>query len=68
MPEFLLIDGPLAGQVLSCVEAPVRGALLDIGVVDVGQEDLPRHGYVVESAARWRRPGRLRHARTDGAA
>ncbi len=68
MPEFLLIDGPLAGQMLSFDDAPLRGELVEVEVVDVGQTDIPRHGYVVESSARWRRPGRLRHSVTDGAA
>ncbi len=68
MPEFLLIDGPLAGEMLSFAEAPVRGELIEVEVVDVGQQDIPRHDYVVESAARWRRPGRLRHSVRRGAA
>jgi len=61
MPEFLLVDGPLAGQLLTCDDAPERGELLEVEVVDVGQHETPRHDYVVESAPRWRRPGRLRH-------
>ncbi len=62
MPDYLLVDGPLAGQLLSCADAPATGELLAIEVTDVGQEDAPLHDYVVEAAARWRRPGRLRHA------
>ncbi len=68
MPEFLLIDGPLAGQVLSCVDAPGHGELVEVEVVDIDQEDIPRHDYVVESTARWQRPGRLRHSVRSGAA
>ena len=68
MPEFLLIDGPLAGQVLAFDDAPALGELIEVEVVDVGQHDVLRHDYVVESGARWRRPGRLRHSVRSGAA
>ena len=59
MPQFLLVDGPLAGQTLTFDDAPGRGEHVEV----VGEPGRPGagHGYVVESPAQWRRPGRLRH-------
>lgn len=65
MPEYRIVDGPLAGQSLVSTEAHVRGETVLVELVDVGQpaDEVLRYAYVVDSAPASDRPGRLRHAR-----
>ena len=61
MPEYVCIDGPLDGERLGTSDAHDAGEVIEIEVVDVVQSDVPRFAYEVETAATYRRPGRLRH-------
>ena len=64
MPEYVLIDGPLAGQSLASSELHALGERLVVEVVDVVQaaDDVPRYDYLVDSAPIGGLPGRLRHS------
>jgi hypothetical protein len=75
MPEYVFVDGPLAGQTLGSSEPHAAGDTLAVEVVDIAQcpDDIPRFDYLVESEPDECRPGRLRHATprpapTDGRA
>lgn len=63
MPEYVLVDGPLAGHAVdsSCRHEP--GETVVIEVVDVAQspDEVPRYDYRVDRAPTDARPGRLRH-------
>lgn len=61
MPSYLLVDGPLDGEVLGTSDAHEAGEVLEVEVVDVAQVEVPRFRYAVETIAEFRRPGRLRH-------
>lgn len=64
MPEYVLIDGPLAGHSLGSSEVHAAGDTLAIEVVDIAQspDEIPRYDYFVESGPGETQPGRLRHA------
>ena len=64
MPEYVLVDGPLAGHTFGSSDGHARGERIAIEVVDVAQGpgDAPRYDYLVESLPAGGRPGRLLHA------
>lgn len=64
MPEYLFIDGPLAGQSLGSSDPHSAGDVLAVEVVDVAQvdDDVPTFDYYVESGPGDHVPGRLRYA------
>ncbi len=64
MPEYLFVDGPLAGQSLNSGDPLVAGEVMAVEVVDVGQDvdDLPVFDYVLDSPPDDDEPGLLRHA------
>lgn len=66
MPEFLFLDGPLAGQLLVSTDPHVEGELLEVEVVDAVQLEVPRHPYLVSALPSHDRPGGLRHAGPSG--
>lgn len=63
MPEYVLVDGPLAGQSYGSSDRHKHGETVVIEVVDVAQsaEDVPRYDYLVDALPVGVRPGRLRH-------
>ena len=64
MPEYVLVDGPLAGQVLGSSDHHLIGEALLIEVVDIAQapEDVPRYDYRVATEPAGACPGSLRQA------
>jgi hypothetical protein len=71
MPQYVCLDGPLAGHVFDWRDAPVAGETVTVGVVDVGQDDLvqgpPEADYRVERPAGSWEAGRLRFLAHRGA-
>jgi hypothetical protein len=71
MPQYVCVDGPLAGHVFDWRDSPGVGETVTVGVVDVGQDDLvlgpPEVDYVVERSAGPREAGRLRSLAHRGA-
>lgn len=67
MPEYVFVDGPLAGQSLGSSDPLVAGELLAVEVVDVGQGlgGVPMFEYVVDVEADEDEPGVLRHTRPE---
>jgi hypothetical protein len=63
VPEYVLVDGPLAGQCYGSSERHAPGETVVVEVVDVVQapEDVPRYDYLVDSLPVGALPGRLRH-------
>ena len=63
MSLYVFLDGPLAGEVLDSSDPHTHGERIDVGVIDVCQaaDDLPSHGYAVQTQARRGRPGVLRY-------
>ena len=66
-PQYVFLDGPLAGQSLSSPDAHLDGDRIDVGVVDVFQsvDEAPSYLYAVDAQARSGNPGRLRYVRTQ---
>lgn len=63
--EYVFLDGPLAGQVLSVTDVHADGDRIEVGVVDVlDSADTPSFVYRVNSSARHPDPGTLRHVRS----
>ncbi|GAA2724228.1 hypothetical protein [Cellulomonas aerilata] len=71
MPQYVCLDGPLAGHVFDWRDSPSAGETLTVGVVDVGQDDLllgpPEADYLVERPAAPTEAGRLRFVSHRGA-
>ncbi len=71
MPQYVCLDGPLAGHVFDWRETPRAGETVTVAVVDVGQDDLalgpPEVDYLVERSAGPREAGRLRSLAHRGA-
>jgi hypothetical protein len=71
MPQYVCLDGPLAGHVFDWRDTPVAGDTLTVGIVDVGQDDLllgpPEADYRVEATALPPAAGRLRFVSHRGA-
>ncbi|NTW41279.1 MAG: hypothetical protein HGA44_15635 [Cellulomonadaceae bacterium] len=65
VPDYVFVDGPLAGQTLLSDETHDEGELVAIEVMDVAQEPelIPRYDYYVETLADLDAPGTLRHRR-----
>jgi len=64
MPEYLFVNGPLAGQAITSSDAHVPGEILAVEVVDVAQDPdaIPWYDYLVEALPDPDGPGRLRLA------
>jgi hypothetical protein len=64
MPQYVCLDGPLAGHVFDWRDTPATGDTLTVGVVDVGQDDVllgpPEADYLVERSPAPPEAGRLR--------
>ncbi|HQY34736.1 hypothetical protein [Actinotalea sp.] len=62
MPEYLFVNGPLAGQAITSNDPHTPGDLLAVEVVDVDQhpDDVPLYDYYVETLPDPQGPGRLR--------
>jgi hypothetical protein len=71
MPQYVCLDGPLAGHVFDWRDTPAAGETVTVGVVDVGQDDTalgpPEADYQVERSAGPRTAGRLRFLAHRGA-
>jgi hypothetical protein len=71
MPQYVCLDGPLAGHVFDWRDTPSAGETVTVAVVDVGQDDVvqgpPEADYLVERAAAPREAGRLRFLTHRGA-
>lgn len=63
MPEYVLVDGPLAGQAVDSSSPHEPGETVVIEVVDVAQspDEVPRYDYRVDRVPTDARPGRLTH-------
>jgi hypothetical protein len=71
MPQYVCLDGPLAGHVFDWRDTPSTGETVTVAVVDVGQDDVvlgpPEADYLVERSAAPREAGRLRFVTHRGA-
>ncbi|WP_258723632.1 hypothetical protein [Cellulomonas sp. NS3] len=68
MPEYVFVDGLLAGNVSNWSEAATLGEVVTVRVVDVGQRasEAPEADYCVAHIATGAGPGELRFVAARG--